>query len=144
MGGFDRDVAPDGVAGAPHVVVKGFSLWGNVGIRRKAQSEPVVRLIPGAANPTPDLFCGYCEFHSVFMCVGAEQIRVVTESFSGRRRTVSNSRRPPPRPTVEIGLDHAGPSTRRATWSMNRAKPRLAAQPEDRDRAPSRAISSKP
>ena len=38
MGGFDRDVAPDGVAGAPHVVVKGFSLWGNVGIRRKARN----------------------------------------------------------------------------------------------------------
>ncbi len=38
MGGFDRHVAPDGVAGAPHVVVKGFSLWGNVGIRRKARN----------------------------------------------------------------------------------------------------------
>ena len=34
MGKFDRKSAGQGYPGAPHVVVKGFSLWGSVGIRR--------------------------------------------------------------------------------------------------------------
>ena len=38
MGGFDRDVDETGVVGAPHVVVKGFALWGNVGIKRKQRN----------------------------------------------------------------------------------------------------------
>lgn len=38
MGAFDHGVTGDGIEGAPHVVVKGFSLWGNVGIRRKSRN----------------------------------------------------------------------------------------------------------
>lgn len=43
MGGFDRDVTGDGTPGAPTVKVRGFSVWGGVGVKRKnrkAQSEP--------------------------------------------------------------------------------------------------------
>lgn len=42
MGGFDHQVEGDGTPGAPKVRIKGFSLWGGVGIkrrRRKASSN---------------------------------------------------------------------------------------------------------
>lgn len=35
MGGFDQHVAGAGTPGAPKVTVRGFSLWGGVGIKRK-------------------------------------------------------------------------------------------------------------
>ena len=35
MGVFDHRAAGSGMPGAPHVKVRGFSLWGSVGIRRK-------------------------------------------------------------------------------------------------------------
>lgn len=35
MGGFDHDVTPEGTPGAPIVKIRGFSLWGGVGIKRK-------------------------------------------------------------------------------------------------------------
>ncbi|MBS9534631.1 DUF1707 and DUF2154 domain-containing protein [Mycobacterium sp. M1] len=35
MGGFDQEVEGKGTPGAPTVKVKGFSLWGGVGIKRK-------------------------------------------------------------------------------------------------------------
>jgi len=35
MGAFDHGAAGTGMPGAPHVVIKGFSLWGSVGVRRK-------------------------------------------------------------------------------------------------------------
>jgi hypothetical protein len=35
MGGFDHDVAGQGAPGAPTVKIRGFSLWGGVGIKRK-------------------------------------------------------------------------------------------------------------
>ena len=35
MGGFDHDVSPQGSPGAPKVTIRGFSLWGGVGIKRK-------------------------------------------------------------------------------------------------------------
>src|SRR6201998_3412884 len=35
MGGFDHSVAGEGAPGAPTVRIRGFSLWGGVGIRRK-------------------------------------------------------------------------------------------------------------
>ncbi|WP_046300995.1 DUF1707 domain-containing protein [Mycobacterium sp. UM_Kg27] len=37
MGGFDRQVEGTGTPGAPTVKVRGFSLWGGVGIRRKSR-----------------------------------------------------------------------------------------------------------
>ncbi|SOJ56854.1 hypothetical protein MSIMFB_04331 [Mycobacterium simulans] len=37
MGGFDRHVVGDGTPGAPTVKIRGFSLWGGVGIKRKAR-----------------------------------------------------------------------------------------------------------
>jgi Domain of unknown function (DUF1707) len=37
MGGFDRNVLGDGVRGAPTVKIRGFSFWGDVGIKRKAR-----------------------------------------------------------------------------------------------------------
>jgi Domain of unknown function (DUF1707) len=37
MGGFDREVLGQGTPGAPKVKVCGFSLWGGVGIKRKAR-----------------------------------------------------------------------------------------------------------
>jgi Domain of unknown function (DUF1707) len=37
MGGFDRDIAGQGTPGAPRVNIHGFSLWGGVGIKRKAR-----------------------------------------------------------------------------------------------------------
>lgn len=35
MGGFDHEVQGEGAPGAPTVKVRGFSLWGGVGIKRK-------------------------------------------------------------------------------------------------------------
>ncbi len=35
MGNFDREVAGEGSRGAPKVKIRGFSLWGGVGIKRK-------------------------------------------------------------------------------------------------------------
>ena len=37
MGGFDHDVDSAGTPGAPKVTVRGFSLWGGVGIKRKSR-----------------------------------------------------------------------------------------------------------
>jgi len=37
MGGFDRQVLGEGTPGAPKVNIRGFSLWGGVGIKRKAR-----------------------------------------------------------------------------------------------------------
>jgi hypothetical protein len=37
MGGFDRAVVGEGTRGAPRVKIRGFSLWGDVGIKRKAR-----------------------------------------------------------------------------------------------------------
>lgn len=39
MGAFDHSAAGNGMPGAPHVVVKGFSLWGSVGVRRKQRKH---------------------------------------------------------------------------------------------------------
>jgi len=38
MGGFDHDVLGRGTPGAPVVKIRGFSLWGGVGIKRKART----------------------------------------------------------------------------------------------------------
>src|ERR1700733_3957339 len=35
MGGFDHNVVGEGTPGAPTVRIRGFSLWGGVGVRRK-------------------------------------------------------------------------------------------------------------
>jgi hypothetical protein len=37
MGGFDRNIPGQGTPGAPKVNIRGFSLWGDVGIKRKAR-----------------------------------------------------------------------------------------------------------
>jgi hypothetical protein len=37
MGAFDHDVEGTGIPGAPTVKIRGFSLWGGVGIKRKAR-----------------------------------------------------------------------------------------------------------
>jgi len=37
MGNFDHEVLGPGTTGAPKVNIRGFSLWGGVGIRRKAR-----------------------------------------------------------------------------------------------------------
>jgi hypothetical protein len=39
MGGFDHDVAGQGTPGAPKVTIRGFSLWGGVGIKRKNRRQ---------------------------------------------------------------------------------------------------------
>lgn len=39
MGGFDRHVEDSGTPGAPMVRVRGFALWGGVGIRRKGRKR---------------------------------------------------------------------------------------------------------
>ncbi|OBI01750.1 hypothetical protein AWC18_00735 [Mycolicibacter nonchromogenicus] len=39
MGGFDQKVEGSGTPGAPTVKVRGFSLWGGVGIRRKSRKQ---------------------------------------------------------------------------------------------------------
>lgn len=38
MGGFDHAVTGEGTQGAPKVKISGFSLWGGVGIKRKART----------------------------------------------------------------------------------------------------------
>lgn len=38
MGGFDNDVEGAGTPGAPRVTIKGFSLWGGVGIKRRKRT----------------------------------------------------------------------------------------------------------
>lgn len=40
MGTFDHSGAGQGTPGAPHVVIKGFSLWGKVGVKRKHRKRP--------------------------------------------------------------------------------------------------------
>ncbi|MCV7053134.1 DUF1707 and DUF2154 domain-containing protein [Mycobacterium heidelbergense] len=37
MGGFDHNVRGQGTPGAPKVNIRGFSLWGGVGVKRKAR-----------------------------------------------------------------------------------------------------------
>ncbi|BAX94194.1 DUF1707 SHOCT-like domain-containing protein [Mycobacterium shigaense] len=37
MGNFDNNIVSDGTPGAPTVKIRGFSLWGGVGIKRKAR-----------------------------------------------------------------------------------------------------------
>jgi hypothetical protein len=39
MGGFDQKVEGNGTPGAPTVTIKGFSLWGGVGIKRRKRSN---------------------------------------------------------------------------------------------------------
>lgn len=46
MGGFDQIVDGEGTPGAPTVTVRGFSLWGGVGIKRKTRK-------PRGATSTP-------------------------------------------------------------------------------------------
>ena len=40
MGTFDHSVSGKGSAGAPRVKIRGFSLWGKVGIKRKKRRAP--------------------------------------------------------------------------------------------------------
>jgi hypothetical protein len=35
MGSFDQSVPGEGTPGAPRVRIRGFSLWGSVGVKRK-------------------------------------------------------------------------------------------------------------
>ncbi|MGI9126361.1 MAG: DUF1707 SHOCT-like domain-containing protein [Mycobacterium sp.] len=39
MGGFDRNVDGGGTPGAPKITIKGFSLWGGVGIKRRKRTR---------------------------------------------------------------------------------------------------------
>jgi hypothetical protein len=39
MGTFDHSATGVGMPGAPHVVVRGFSLWGKVGVKRKQRKH---------------------------------------------------------------------------------------------------------
>ncbi len=39
MGTFDHSAQGNGTPGAPHVTIKGFSLWGSVGTKRKARKR---------------------------------------------------------------------------------------------------------
>ncbi|MCV7098526.1 DUF1707 SHOCT-like domain-containing protein [Mycobacterium kubicae] len=39
MGGFDREVVGEGTQGAPKVKIRGFSLFGGVGVKRKARKS---------------------------------------------------------------------------------------------------------
>ncbi|CAN3130572.1 DUF1707 SHOCT-like domain-containing protein [Mycobacterium sp. smrl_JER01] len=41
MGSFDHAVDGDGAPGAPVVRIRGFSLWGSVGVKRKKRKPPV-------------------------------------------------------------------------------------------------------
>jgi hypothetical protein len=43
MGGFDHNVSENGSPGAPRITIKGFSLWGGIGIKRKKR-RPQTRL----------------------------------------------------------------------------------------------------
>ena len=38
MGGFDQQVEGTGTPGAPTVTIRGFSLWGGVGIKRRKRT----------------------------------------------------------------------------------------------------------
>ncbi|MGH7292070.1 MAG: DUF1707 SHOCT-like domain-containing protein [Myxococcota bacterium] len=56
MGSFDKSSIGAGTRGAPHVTVRGFSLWGSVGVKRKkrrakpAEEHPTeTRTLPGQA-----------------------------------------------------------------------------------------------
>ena len=40
MGAFEHTVSGEGSAGAPCVKIRGFSLWGKVGVRRKKRKAP--------------------------------------------------------------------------------------------------------
>ena len=40
MGSFDRHVRGEGVPGAPRVHIRGFALWGTVGVKRKQRRKP--------------------------------------------------------------------------------------------------------
>jgi hypothetical protein len=39
MGSFDQSVSGDGSPGAPCVRIRGFSLWGSVGVKRKQRKS---------------------------------------------------------------------------------------------------------
>lgn len=39
MGGFDHSVGGAGTPGAPKVTIRGFSLWGGVGIKRRTRND---------------------------------------------------------------------------------------------------------
>jgi hypothetical protein len=39
MGSFDHTVSGAGLPGAPHVTIRGFSLWGRVGVKRKKRKR---------------------------------------------------------------------------------------------------------
>ncbi|WP_328360500.1 DUF1707 domain-containing protein [Mycobacterium sp. NBC_00419] len=45
MGGFDHNVEEHGTPGAPKVTIRGFSLWGGVGVKRKNRKT-------GTSDPT--------------------------------------------------------------------------------------------
>ena len=40
MGSFDQTVTGEGSPGAPCVRIRGFSLWGSVGVKRKKRKAP--------------------------------------------------------------------------------------------------------
>lgn len=41
MGNFDRSVNGEGTPGAPRVHIRGFSLWGSVGVKRKKRRKQI-------------------------------------------------------------------------------------------------------
>ena len=43
MGGFDHRASGAGAPGAPRVVVKGFTFWGGVDVKRRPPEEEVKR-----------------------------------------------------------------------------------------------------
>jgi hypothetical protein len=43
MGGFDSQVDGAGTPGAPRITIRGFSLWGGVGIKRRRRSSAHTR-----------------------------------------------------------------------------------------------------
>lgn len=51
MGSFDNSSIGAGAQGAPHVTVRGFSLWGTVGVKRKKRRAHLDEQQP-AVNPT--------------------------------------------------------------------------------------------
>ena len=54
MGGFDHTVDGKGTPGAPTVTVRGFSLWGGVGIKRKTRKARGPMSTPAAAESDTD------------------------------------------------------------------------------------------
>lgn len=51
MGGFDHSASGNGVQGAPHVTVKGFSLWGGVNVKgRPTRRDHGAYRLPAAAR----------------------------------------------------------------------------------------------